>query len=107
MAAATKQALLPEHCNYSLLCFPCIPLSVSLHVVGWEVYLYRHRPWEERKAAEDAADRQTAGLLGIVIVLLILVCSLFLVQQLRSREHMENCQLAGRTNCEILVPLEH
>ena len=28
--------------------------------------------------------------LGIVIVLLILVCSLFLVQQLRSREHMEN-----------------
>jgi hypothetical protein len=51
--------------------------------------------------------RQTAGLVGIVITLLLLVIGLFLVQQLRASAAVEDCLMAGRRNCDLLVSPAH
>ena len=68
--------------------------------------MYEHRPWlgEDRNSAED---RQTASLVGIVIILVLLVSSLFLVQHLRKATAVEDCLMAGRRNCDLLVAGEH
>ena len=68
--------------------------------------MYEHRPW----LGEDqnkTADRQTESLVGIVIVLVLLVSSLFLVQHLRRSSAVEDCLLTGRHNCDLLVTREH
>lgn len=68
--------------------------------------MHEHRPW----LGEDqhkAADRQTASLVGIVIILVLLVSSLFLVQHLRRSNAIEDCLMAGRRNCDLLVTGEH
>jgi hypothetical protein len=57
----------------------------------------------DEKGLQDADDRQTANLLGIIVVLLVLICCLFLVQQLHSRARMENCVLSGRTDCASTI----
>ncbi|HYZ24683.1 MAG TPA: hypothetical protein VE690_21240, partial [Rhodopila sp.] len=75
---------------------------------GRRVSVYRHHRWMEERPAEDGDDRQTANLLGIIVVLLVLICCLFLVQQLRSRARMEDCILSGRTDCAstVVVPID-
>lgn len=64
--------------------------------------MYEHRPWlgEDRNTA---ADRQTASLVGVVIILVLLVSGLFLVQHLRQASAVGDCLLAGRRNCDLLV----
>jgi hypothetical protein len=73
----------------------------------WEGSVYRRHHWPDHDAAEKAAERQTAGLAGMVIVLLLLVCGLFLVQQLRSASMIEDCLMAGGRNCDGLVTGSH
>lgn len=51
---------------------------------------------------EQAANRQTASLAGIAITLLLLVIGLFLVQELHAKAVVEDCLMAGRTNCDWL-----
>jgi hypothetical protein len=41
------------------------------------------------------------------VVLLLLVGGLFLVQQLRAASMVEDCLLAGRRNCDVLVTGRH
>jgi hypothetical protein len=53
---------------------------------------------------EEAANRQTASLGGIAITLLLLVLGLFLVHELHAKVAVEDCLMAGRTNCDRLVP---
>lgn len=65
--------------------------------------MHSHRPWREHRDIEEAANRQTAGLLAIVVLLLLLVCSLFLVQQLRRKADLEDCLLSGRRDCAQLA----
>ncbi len=65
--------------------------------------MYTHRPLPTEQSDETVANRQTAGLLGIAITLIILVVSLFLVQHLRHSAAVEDCLLAGRRNCDALV----
>lgn len=65
--------------------------------------MHRHNHWLEDEPDEDAAQRQTMGLVGIVIVLLLLVGGLFLVQQLHRAALIEDCLLSGRQNCDGLV----
>ena len=61
--------------------------------------MQQQRPWiidEEEKAA----DRQTASLGGVAITLLL---GLFLVRELHAKGMIEDCLMAGRTNCDQLV----
>ena len=52
---------------------------------------------------EEQANRQTLGLAGIAVTLLLLVMSLWLVRHLQHQGHVEDCLMQGRTNCDILV----
>ncbi len=52
---------------------------------------------------EEAANRQTASLGGVAITLLLLVLGLFLVHELHAKGLVEDCLMAGRTNCDSLV----
>jgi hypothetical protein len=65
--------------------------------------LYRRRHGTEDDASQQAADRQTASLAGIVVILMLLVGGLFLVQELRTASKIEDCLLAGHRNCDSLV----
>lgn len=51
------------------------------------------------------ADRQTVSLAGLAVTLLLLVVGLFLVHQLQAKSLMEDCLLAGRTNCPLAASL--
>jgi hypothetical protein len=69
--------------------------------------LYQHRPWINEPEEDTPENRQTASLVGFVIILLLLIMGLFLVQQLRTSSAMQDCLLAGRRNCELLVHIGH
>ena len=63
------------------------------------------RPWLSQADAEEEeeADRQTASLGGVAIILALLVAGVFLVRELHAKAAIEDCLLAGRTNCDILM----
>ena len=65
--------------------------------------MYRQRPWVSEAEAQEEANRQTAGLAGVAIVLLLLVAGLFLVRALHKESAIEDCLMAGRINCDRLV----
>jgi hypothetical protein len=69
--------------------------------------LYTHRPLLEESARDQVAARQTAGLVGIVITLVLLIIGLFLVQQLRAASALEDCLMAGRHDCEVPATTAH
>ncbi len=48
---------------------------------------------------ENSADRSTARLAGLALILLLAVLGLFLVQKLRSESALEDCLMSGRSNC--------
>ena len=49
------------------------------------------------------ADRQSASLAGLTVTLLIVVVCLFLLQELHKKAAIEDCLLAGRNNCDMVV----
>ena len=51
----------------------------------------------------EVADRRTASLAGLAITLLVLVIGLWLTHELQKKSHIEDCLMAGRINCDILV----
>jgi hypothetical protein len=69
--------------------------------------LYRHRHWPDDRASQQAAERQTASLAGIVVILMLLIGGLFLVRQLRTASKIEDCLLAGGRNCDSMVIYPH
>lgn len=69
--------------------------------------LYTHHPLLDQRDDETAANRRTAGLVGIVVTLLLLIVGLFLVHQLRSSAAVEDCLLAGCRNCDALVTTQN
>nr|WP_294555030.1 hypothetical protein [uncultured Rhodopila sp.] len=62
--------------------------------------MFVHRPLLEESVRDKVAARQTAGLAGIAVTLLLLVIGLFLVQQLRASAAIEDCLIAGGRNCD-------
>jgi hypothetical protein len=52
---------------------------------------------------EEAADRQSASLAGLAVALLLVVIGLFLVRELHAKSAIEDCLLAGRSNCDAVV----
>jgi hypothetical protein len=53
---------------------------------------------------EDEADqRRSAALIGLIIILALAVAGVVLVRELRERSRIEDCLMSGRTNC---APIE-
>ncbi len=52
---------------------------------------------------QEGADRQTASLAGLAVVLLLVVIGLFLVRTLQAKCAVEDCLLAGRSNCDAML----
>jgi hypothetical protein len=50
-----------------------------------------------------AADRQTASLAGLALMLALVVVCLLLVHRLHHEAQMEDCLLAGRLDCTGVV----
>jgi len=65
--------------------------------------MYQRRPWLSEEEAQEEANRQTASLAGVAITLLLLVLGVFLVHELHANAEVEDCLLAGRSNCDILL----
>lgn len=53
--------------------------------------------------SEDA-DRQTASLAALAVVLVILVAAMWLTQKLQATARVEDCLLSNQLNCDRLVP---
>ena len=63
----------------------------------------RDRSWHSAEDDAQEANRQTASLAAVAVVLLLIVVGLFLVQTLRSKGRIEDCLMAGRRNCDAVV----
>ncbi len=49
------------------------------------------------------ANRLTASLAGLAAALLFIVVSLTVIHRLRDEGRVEDCLMAGRNNCDLLV----
>jgi hypothetical protein len=65
--------------------------------------MYQRRPWVSDEEAQEEANRQTASLAGVAVTLLLLVLGVFLVRELHHKAQIEDCLLAGRSNCDTLL----
>jgi hypothetical protein len=61
---------------------------------------FEHIRWVDER--QEEADRQTASLGSVAITLLLIVIGLFLVRELHAKAALEDCLLAGRTNCLMI-----
>jgi hypothetical protein len=69
----------------------------------------RHaRRWIDREDDQAGANRQTASLGGLALVLLLVIVCLLLVRELQYKSTVEDCLLSGRSNCgdsgQVLTP---
>ena len=69
--------------------------------------MYRERPWLDEVDDADFANRQTASLAGVAVVLVLLIVGLFLVHTLHSKATVEDCLMSGRSNCDALLASLH
>ena len=69
--------------------------------------MFRHDHWQAHADDDQAADRQTASLAAVAVVLVLLVGGLFLVHQLWTAARIEDCLLSGQRNCDTLVIHQH
>jgi hypothetical protein len=67
--------------------------------------MQQQQAWLSEDEAE--AERQTASLAGVAVTLLLLVVGLFLVRELHASSTIEDCLMAGRTNCDWLVQAQY
>lgn len=67
--------------------------------------MFQERRWARDAEEQEIADRQTASLAGVAITLLLLVLGLFLVRELHAQSAIQDCLMAGRSNCDQLVRL--
>ncbi len=51
----------------------------------------------------EAADRRTTSLAGLAVTLLVLVICFWVTRQLQTKSAIEDCLMAGRLNCDIMV----
>ncbi len=67
-----------------------------------------HRSWihSANEPDEAAANRQTASLAGLALVLGLIVVGLFLVGSLHNYSRLDDCVLSGSRSCEML-PTDH
>ena len=66
----------------------------------------RHvRRWTDLEDDQAGANRQTASLAALAVLLLLVVASLGLIHVLRYKATVEDCLLSGRTNCSEALTL--
>ncbi len=63
----------------------------------------RYRSWLSPPEMREEADRQTASLAAVVVILVLLALGLFLVHTLRHAASVEDCLMAGRRNCDAVA----
>ena len=51
----------------------------------------------------EDADRRTAGLAAIVVVLILLIGGLLLTRTLHRKSQLEDCLMAGRRDCDRML----
>ncbi len=71
------------------------PMQVMRHV----------RRWTDIEDDQAGANRQTASLAALAVLLLLVVAGLGLVHILRYKSTIEDCLLSGRTNCSEAISL--
>ena len=52
---------------------------------------------------QEADERRSAALIGLIIVLALAIAGVLLVRELREKSRLEDCLMSGRTNC---APIE-
>lgn len=63
-------------------------------------------PPRVHESEEEAAQRRTMALLGLIVILSLAIAGVVLVRALEKKSQLEDCLMAGRTNCVPLkVPL--
>jgi len=67
-------------------------------------YRLTYRDQDDEAANWEAANRRTASLAGFAVTLLVLVICFWVTRQLQTKSVIEDCLMAGRLNCDILVP---
>ena len=60
------------------------------------------RPWPD-ESAQAGADRQTASLAAMALVLALVVFGLVLVRALSQESRVEDCLMQNRSNCDQLA----
>ena len=56
-----------------------------------------------RDEAQAAADRRTSSLAGLALTLFLVVASLYVLHQLASKAVLEDCLLAKRATCDVII----
>jgi hypothetical protein len=70
--------------------------------------MHQQPTWiEQEQEAEETANRQTLSLGGVAITLVLLVIGVFLVRELHAKAAIQDCLLAGRSNCDWLVQAQY
>jgi hypothetical protein len=62
--------------------------------------MMNHRP---RNGDDEADQRRSAALIGLIIILALAIAGVWLVRELRQKSALEDCLMSGRTNC---APIE-
>ena len=63
--------------------------------------------WRASRNEPTDEDRQTSSLAAIAVLLVLLICGLAIAKALRDSTRLEDCLMAGRTNCEQLATRGH
>ncbi len=64
----------------------------------------RRRPrWLSPAEVREQADRQTASLAAVAVILALLTGGLYLVHTLRHSAKVEDCLMANRRDCDTLA----
>ena len=71
-----------------------------------ETKMRQVRRWVDTEDEEAGINRQTASLAAMAVLLLLVVVSFALFQELRYKATVEDCLMSGRTNCGVAIPLE-
>ena len=66
-----------------------------------------HRFGFSRRDEQEDHDRQTNSLAALAVLLALVVIGLFLVRVLRTEQKVEDCLLAGRSNCDLMLSQRH
>jgi flagellar biogenesis protein FliO len=56
---------------------------------------------------DEADQRRSAALIGLIIILALAIAGVWLVRELRQKSALEDCLMSGRTNCAPIETPSH
>ena len=60
-----------------------------------------------RRHEDDDESRRTRALMALALVLGLALCASYLIERLRQDGLIEDCLLAGRSNCDALLDADY